>query len=119
MDNILSQTITLISEHLWVALLLYWLALVQPARVLQVISFVLACCIISTFFGYPELYMRWVHGLLSYTRFMPDVVDYDLQPQHLQALDKAYARGFYLAATTILSGFMLYLPIRRMGSVQA
>jgi len=119
MEDTLKNLLSSVAEYPLIALLLYFLAVLQWHRILLWVSLFLASCIIATFIVYPEVYLRWFDWALTGLNLLPKAKDYDLPAQYLGELQRAYIKGLYVASTVISGLFMVLVPFRKLNKANS
>lgn len=118
MDDFFSNLYRLATDYFAVLVILYWLALARPKKILLYIAIALACICITSFVSYSEFYTDWlVRWFLEPLKLLPSLVDYKNAEDFLPELRDAYSRGFFLAFSLLMSSLILYLPLKKLGKI--
>ena len=117
MDEFLSDLYRLATDYFAVLIVLYWLALVQPKKILLYIAIALACICIISFIGYPEFYLGWARRFLDLFNLLPSIQSAGVAEDSLPEIQEAFVRGFYLALALVASPLILWLPIQKLGAI--
>ena len=117
MENVLNNLLSSVGEYPLIVLLLYLLAVLQPSRILLFVALFLACGIISSFIGYPQVYLQWFDWVLTGLNLLP-AAGAELPAQYLSEVHKAFIKGVYVATAVISGFFMVFIPVRKLRKVK-
>lgn len=119
MDDFFSNLYWLATDYFAVLIVLYWLALFHPKKILLYIAIALACVCITSFIGYPDFYIDWlVRWFLEPFNLLPSIEGYENAEGFLPELHMAFSRGFFLAFALFSSFLILLLPILKLGRIK-
>lgn len=118
MDSLITAIAATAYSYFWLALVLYFLALWQPNRVLLWCALGLAIALVFSFFGYPSGYLAISHGLLDWLHLHPEAGDFDLPERYLPEVLKAFTRGFFLGLASVFALLGIAIPLVRLRSAR-